>query len=314
FAQGALLFRIDDTEAKLTLQSQKSEFLKDLASVLPDFKVDFPKNYDKWLKYFESVNLDESLPELPAFETNKEKTYLATKNIFTKYYAIKSAEFNLSKYNVHAPFSGTVSEVNLYVGAFANSGAKVCKILKTSNLELKVPVETSDINWLTIGNEVDIKTEDNAQHWKGQIARIGDFVNPTTQSIDVFIHVLSNEHKIYEGMYLEATMPGAIIKDAMEIPRNAVFAGSKVYTMKDSLLESKNIKILKINSESVVFQGLNEGEELVIEPLVGASENLKVAKLRENIDVEVTKKNEGFEVKKTKFEPEENKDKPKEKN
>ena len=36
FRKGALLYKIDDTEARLNLQSDKSNFLKDLAAILPD--------------------------------------------------------------------------------------------------------------------------------------------------------------------------------------------------------------------------------------------------------------------------------------
>ena len=45
FRKGDLLFKIDDTEARLNLQSQKSNFLRDLAAILPDLKIDYGDNY-----------------------------------------------------------------------------------------------------------------------------------------------------------------------------------------------------------------------------------------------------------------------------
>jgi hypothetical protein len=71
-------------------------------------------------------------------------------------------------------------------------------------------------------------------------------------------------------------IPGKRISDAMEINRSAVFNGNKVYVVQDSLLKVKEIKIHKVNSESVVFNGLQEGENLVIEPLINAFNNMRV--------------------------------------
>ncbi|MEM1135556.1 MAG: efflux RND transporter periplasmic adaptor subunit [Bacteroidota bacterium] len=286
FKKGDLLFKIDNTEAQLQLKSKKSTFLKSIASILPDFKIDFTQSFNEWQAYFEAIDLEENLPDLPAYKNNQEKTYLATKNIFTDFYAIRSDEFNLSKYQIYAPFNGTISEVSLYPGTFVNSGNKVAKILETHNLELKVAVPITDIDWLKIGKEIDISTENNTQKWKGKIQRIGDFVNENTQSIDVFVQLYPGQKKVYEGMYLKAEMPGKVITEGMEIPRNAVFNGAQVYVVKDSLLKVQNISILKINAETVIFSGIEAGSDIVIEPLVNAYSDMKVAKLKEQINAE----------------------------
>ena len=293
FRKGDLLFSIDDTEAQLQLKSKKSTFLKSIASILPDFKIDYPKSFETWQSYFESIELDKPLPDLPEYKNNQEKTYLATKNIFTDFYAIRSDEFNLSKYKIFAPFSGTISEVSIYPGTFASAGNKVAKILETNNLELKVAVSIDDVSWLKIGKEINITTENKTQQWKGKIVRIGDFVNEDTQSIDVFVQLYPGQETVYEGMYLKAAMPGKVVDKGMEIPRNAVFNGSQVYTVNDSLLKVNDIVIHKINSETVVFSGIEEGSDIVIEPLVNAYNNMKVAKLKESIDVEVTSNTTG---------------------
>ena len=71
-------------------------------------------------------------------------------------------------------------------------------------------------------------------------------------------------------------IPGKKIKDAMEINRSAVFNGNHVYVVEDSLLKVREVSIHKVNSESVVFTGLQEGDNLVIEPLINAFNNMKV--------------------------------------
>jgi len=293
FRKGNLLFRIDDLEAKLNLQSQKSIFLRDLAAILPDFKIDYSHNYDDWQNYFRSIDLEKPLPKLPDYKSDKEKTFLATKNIFSSYYSIKSAEAAMRKYKFYAPFNGTISEIVLQSGSYVNPGNKIAKINRTDRLELKVDVGIGDISWIKNNQSVTITSEDELQTWIGKINRIGDLINQNTQSIDVFVDINSNGFPVYDGLYLQANIPGKIINDAMEIPRNAVFNGNQVFVVQDTVLIVHEIMIHKVNSSTVVFSGLNEGDDLVVEPLINAYNNMRVYKLEgsEDKDIDLEKKN-----------------------
>ena len=65
FRKGTLLFKVDNTEANLRLQASKSNFLKDIASILPDLKIDYPDSFELWQSYFNSIDVEQELPELP---------------------------------------------------------------------------------------------------------------------------------------------------------------------------------------------------------------------------------------------------------
>ncbi len=294
FRKGDLLFKIDDKEARLNLQSQKSNFLKDLAAILPDFRVDFPDSYQKWNSYFESIDLDKNLPELPVLSSNKEKTYLATKNIFSSYYSIKSSEEALTKYRMYAPFTGIISEVFLQSGSYVGPGSKIAKIHRTDSYEIKVAVETSDIGWIQKGMQVQLGIENSNERWLGKVVRIGELVNENTQSIDVYIALNKNEKGVFHGMYLRSVIPGEAIPSAMEIPRAALFNTNLTYIVKDSLLLEKKVKVLRVNTETVVINGLMAGDDLVYEPLINAHNGMKVYKLS---DKEVEDKDINLETK-----------------
>ena len=286
FKKGTLLFRIEDSEARLALKSQTSNFLKDLATILPDLKIDFPDAYAQWNAYFESIDIDKSLPQLPDYKTDKEKTFLATKNIFSGYFNIKRTETNLSKHLVYAPYSGSISDVLFEPGAYVNPGSKIGRIIRSGKLELKVPVETSDIKWISKGSKAEVSTEDGFMTWEGKVQRIGDVVNQTTQAIDVMIEIMPGENRVYDGLYLKAVIPGETITNAMEIDRSSVYNGSQVYTVEsDSILKVQEINIQKMNTKTVVFNGLDEGDKLVIEPLINAFNNMIVTTKVDTLDV-----------------------------
>ncbi len=189
FKKGTLLFFVDDTEASLNLKSQKSNFLRDIAAILPDSKVDFKDNFDAWSKYFSSIDIDKDLPSLPEVKSEKEKTFLATKGIYSTFYTIKSAESRLKKHRYYAPFDGSITEVVMESGAFINPGTRIGRIMKTNALELKVSVETRDVAWIQTGTLAAIWSDDTQQEFGGEVVRISDFVNQNTQSVDVFLRI-----------------------------------------------------------------------------------------------------------------------------
>ncbi len=291
FRKGTLLFYIDDTEAALSLKSQKSNFMRDVASILPDLKLDYPESYGAWNEYFNSVRLEGDLPSLPEIRSEKEKTYLATKGIYSTFFNIKSAEVRLKKHRYYAPFSGSISEVAQESGAFVNPGNRIGKIIRAGVHELQVSVETRDIPWIQVGSEVDIYSDETGQTWGGKILRISDFVNQSTQSVDVFIAIEPTNQRIYDGQFMQAAIPARVIKDGMIIPRSAIYNRNEVFVLEDTLLKVKQIEVVKLQEESAIFRGLEAGTDLVVEPLVNAHNNMVAFKLEEK-DIDLERKNQ----------------------
>ncbi len=281
FREGDLLIRIFDDEFELGLKSKKASFLNRIAGILPDLRIDFEESYEKWYSFFESVDIEKELPEMPKFSSTKEKVFLASRNILSDYYSIKSDEIRLKKHEIYAPFNGSFTEVTLEVGAIANPGTRLAKIINTIDLELEVPVEAGDAKWVREGQKVLVNNEDNTISWEGKISRISKDVDMQTQSIDVFIDLKSSSSRpIYKGQFLVANFNGINLENVMKIPRNAVFNTNEVFVVSDSLLAKREINIRKVNETNLYFDGLEVGTELVVEALVNASENTKVEIMR----------------------------------
>lgn len=277
FKKGNLLIRVFDDEAEYNLKASRARFLNLIANVLPDFRIDFPEKYDAMLAFFESIDIEKPLPELPEIKSLQVKTFLSSRNILNEYYTIKSMEVRFDKHRIYAPFDGAIFEAYLEVGSIANPGSRIARLISTEKLELEVPVEINDARWVEIGDMVEVLSEDRALRWKGKVVRKADFVDPTTQSVSVFISLLSTrDQPLYEGQYLRAVFGGGVIEDAMEIPRNAVFNANQVYVVNDGKLNKKAIEIHKLNNETLIFSGLTEGTMVVTEPLVNAREGLLV--------------------------------------
>ena len=281
FRKGDVLIKIFDGNAVLDLKSRKSEFLQSIAGILPDLKVDYPDSYPKWTEFFKSIELDKKLPDLPSASTEQEKIFMASRNILSEYYTIKSNEITLGKYTIIAPFAGTFTEVFKEVGAIANVGTTLANISRTDKLELEVPVEISDANWVETGHAVTVTNEDNSIEWQGKVVRKSDFVAQETQSMSIFVSLTPTINKpVFIGQYMKAVFNGKEIENVMEIPRNSVFNFNEVFVVENGRLAKREITIHKINEKTLIFSGIEEGTELVVEPLINAVENTEVKIIR----------------------------------
>jgi len=277
FRKGDLLIKIDDTIELFNMKSRKSTFLNNVASILPDLKTTLPESYHKWNSFLKEIDIDIELPKLPKMDLAQERIFMASRNILTNYYSIKSAEANFKSYKIYAPFDGTITEVNLEKGSVANPGIKLGKIINTINLELEIPADLDDSKWLKNGDKVEVFNEEKTSKWIGQIVRKSQDVNSNTQSINIYVSLNSTSNKpIYKGEYFVAIFSGIKLLNVMEIPRSAVFNQNMVFTVENGLLAKRIIDIKKINKDKLYFTGLTEGINVVSEPLINASENSSV--------------------------------------
>ena len=69
---------------------------------------------------------------------------------------------------------------------------------------------------------------------------------------------------------------------SMEIPRNAVFNINNVFLVKDGLLKKEIIDVVRLNEKTLFFNGLNENDTIITEPLINANENSRVSVIKNN--------------------------------
>ena len=277
FSKGDILFTIYTDEAALALKAKKSRFLHGLASLLPDLAVDYPQEEQRFRNFFNSIDLNRQLPDFPKVNQEQLKIFLASRNVLSEYYDIKQDELKLSRHTVVAPFDGTYQEVYMEAGAYTNTGGRVAHIIRTDILELEVPLKRFDARWVKVGDEVDIHSAERSMSWQGLVVRKSQFVDPDNQSQGVFIRVQNDPQKpLLAGEYLHASFPGQPVEEVMEVPRNVVFNTNEVFIVNDTRLHKRNIDIVKINENTLLFKGLKEGAMLVMQPLINVQEGTKV--------------------------------------
>ncbi len=298
FKKGDLVAEIYKDEMELALKARKSGFLTTITTILPDLKVDYPTLYDTFLNFFNEIDMNKDLPDLPEIKNEKLKIFLASRNVLNEYYGIKQDEKRLGRHTLYAPYDGTFTQVNYEAGAYVNSGAQIARMIRTDLLEVEVPVENGQSKWIEIGDRVQVYSRNRNLKTPGVVVRKSDFVDEETQSRSIFVKVNSTvNNKLLAGEYMVVEFPGQVISEAMEIPRNAVFNTNEVFTVVDGKLNKREINILKWNETTLIFNGLEEGSKIVAEPLINVKENSSVGILGEETPPQSTNRKPKTQVK-----------------
>ncbi len=273
FSKGDVLFVVYPDEAILSLKARKSQYQNILAGILPDLVIDFPEHEKGFTAFFNSISVNKPLPPLPEITDNKLKIFLASRNVISEYYNIQRDQLQLSRRTVKAPFKGTFKEVYMELGAYTNTGGRVARAIRTDKMELVVPLKRADAAWVNKGDKVTIKSENINLSWKGMVIRKSQYVDENTQSQEIFVAIpYSSQQPLLAGEYLEANFPVRPINQVMEIPRNSVFNSNEVFIVKGGRLAKRQINVVKLNERTLIFNGLEVGDSVVVQQLINVSE------------------------------------------
>lgn len=275
FKKGKTILSIDSEEARYAFKARVSNYLNRLAQVLPDIKVDFSSKYTEWIKHFESVDMNKDLPELPKIITPQENTFFASQGILSDYYSLKSEEARLKKHMIKAPFNGRIVDVLLEKGMVANMGSRVMSILSDNEKEVSFPLTLADVEYVRIGQSVEIADERTAKKWRGQVARIGAQVKSNTQSVDVYVRIEAGQ-QLKDGSYVNGLILASQIRDVFALPAAALLSDQRVYCVEEGSLVKRDVEIVHSDSKTVWIRGLASKTNVVMESLLNAVEGMEV--------------------------------------
>ena len=275
FDKGELLISIDDKEFKANIMAQRSEFQSLLTSILPDIKLEFPGEQNKWDDYLNSIEVNRPIPEVPETNTQKEKFFITGRKIYTTYYGIKNLEARLDKYTLRAPYKGIVTVSNINPGGLVRSGQKLGSFSNTSIYELELSVSASEAALVEIGDKTEIFSHESNNIWEGIVSRINSAINMNTQTVSIFIETSNPDVK--EGMFPNARIYCGTIDNVYSIPRNLVFNSSWIYYVdSDSVLQKVEINSVRFLEKSVIVSDLPDGMEILDKNIPGSFTGLKV--------------------------------------
>jgi len=274
YAKDEIILSINTDEHLANLKSLKSNLHNSLLLILPDIKIDFPLEYEKWQAYLSSFDIDNRLLELPKTISDRERVFFTVKNIYTQYYNLENLHIRLSKYTIRAPYNGVLTEALVTQGSLIRQGQKLGEFINAHTYEIELAIKSRFIDFIKIGNPVKLNNIEQTKSWQGKVIRINGKIDQASQTVGVFIEV--NANNLLEGMYLEAELLAKSETNAFEIDRNLLFENDKIFAVTDSSLYLVQINPVFFNDKTVIVKGLKDGAKIISKPLPGAFEGMKV--------------------------------------
>jgi RND family efflux transporter MFP subunit len=182
----------------------------------------------------------------------------------------------LEKHFFYAPFSGSIVSADLRVGSIVRNGSRLGDVINLDDLEVEIPIPAADIVWIDKKKPVKLISTELSKEWSGKISRIGNSIDPKTQSVTLFV-ALSNNAKsdVFEGIFLQAKLSGRIVTNAIELPRKLLYQDNYVYCIKDGKLDFRKVEIARRQTDSIIiYSGISEGDTLVTEVLQGVAKGM----------------------------------------
>jgi len=283
YRKGEVILKINSEEYYANLQAQKSNLFNSITSIMPDIRLDYPGEYEKWQKYLASFDFNKTTPTLPPINSEKEKFFISGRNIYTNYFNVKNMEVRLSKYTIRAPYNGVLTEAIVTPGSLVRQGQKLGEFIDPSIYEMEIAISANYKELLQKGKKVELHNLEKTKSWTGKVVRVNGKVDLTSQTIKVYIQVSSDE--LSEGMYLEADLIAKSEKNAFEIPRKLLVNNNNVYIVNDTVLSLVQITPVYFKDQSVVIKGLADGSVTLSKMIPGAYDGMvvEIYKVKKNI-------------------------------
>jgi multidrug efflux pump subunit AcrA (membrane-fusion protein) len=276
FEKSGVLIRIDDRVYKNSVLAKKSSLLNQLTLLLPDLSIDFPQSSQRWETYLKNMDLHKDLEPLPEPTSDKERYYIAARNIYNQYYEIKGMETTLSKYTIRAPFSGVVTQALINPGTLVRVGQKLGEFISTEVYEMEASVGLFDANRLELGQPVILSSEDVQGTFTGHIRRINRVLDATSLTVKVYIHV--QDPLLRDGMYMVARAEGKPIPFAVAVSKDLIVEQNNLFAVENSKLVLKQVRVVTERGDSAIVRGLADGTKILGEVWADAREGMELPK------------------------------------
>lgn len=262
FSKDAVLLQLDQQEFLLQLEAQRSTFFQALTAMLPDLKSDYADHYATWLDYVQGYRAGAVLPPLPEAQSQEERFYLTSRQIYSQYYGIKAQEERLRKYTIRAPYAGIITATQIDLGSYANPGQPLGTIIHRYQYELETGVDLKVASALRMGDRVTFRSNEMPGSWVGKVLRNTNVVDPQTQNVSVFFRLEGKG--LRPGMYLEGAYHSQTLEDVVAIPNRVLARDQSVLLLRDDVIVRQAVEPVEYLGDSLLIRGLHDGDLLIL--------------------------------------------------
>ncbi|MDE0680437.1 MAG: efflux RND transporter periplasmic adaptor subunit [Gammaproteobacteria bacterium] len=295
FKEGDELVRLDPR----SYEAARQRVLGDLAAA--EAEIEF---FRLQVQKFQKLVAEESAAQTMLDEAISSRDRVAGQLVSLRA-QVASAELDLERTRIVAPFSGRVLSVDVDVGAVVEPGRELARIFANEFLEVVVGLRDDDVRWIPgiwSLNQAEIQPAVRVQvdfagqlyEWPGFLHRVEAALDDGSRSVNAAIRIpdpdsagrpLRREPAEAEsppllvGMYANAILEGRFTNPVAAIPKAALRDGENIWVLDaDDTLRIVPAQVLRILEEDVLMRadGLSSTTRVVTTNLLSATDGMKV--------------------------------------
>lgn len=214
---------------------------------------------------------------------------------------LQKADLALKKTSIVSDFDGFVLDKFAEAGEYVNPGQVIGSIYQRDNLDVDVRISLEKLRWIESdfenGKTPKVKiTMANLDKlmpfvWDAKVARIKSKIDETTRTLPMTIEISIPEKKqknifqLKPGTFVKCSITGETRENIFVLPRHLLKQKNTLYTISSDHLKMKKVKILrKFEEEVYIDQGLEPGDKIIVSPLPGAIDGMKLT-IKESSEV-----------------------------
>jgi RND family efflux transporter MFP subunit len=177
---------------------------------------------------------------------------------------------------ITAPFSGVVTDRYANLGTLVQAGVgtstqaiPIVRLSQDDLFRLVIPVPESYVQFIRIGDPVDVRVPSLNHTFPGKVARFSVDVRVDTRTMHTEVDVRNPNHVLVPGLYAEATLTLEHRNDIPTVPIQALNHETDKTTVfvvdRDGTLRDRQVQTgLTTSNYAEIVSGLEEGEQVVV--------------------------------------------------
>ena len=284
--QGAPLVRLDTTRYQLALDELRAQIAGEKAQIGSlEKQLSLRIKTRERTKRMASKNVvsDANLDEAELAVTVTESQLIASQSRLAQLQVAERSRLkDIEDSELTAPFSGTLSSVNIGLGQIASSSVPIARITDQSSLEVPfvVKAEIYANAPQLMGQTVDVTWQSGAR----EVANAKAFISRSNAVLDkvegggrLYAELIDGEASaIRPGAFVRVDFIGRSFDNVAIIPEEALFGDDLVYVNQQGVAISQTVKIVHRTPGFVYVEGLVDGMMLIATRLPAIGDGVRV--------------------------------------
>lgn len=296
FKKGDVILKVDPSDYQTAVKSAQANLARAEAT-LQEEKARAKVAENEWNSFMEG--------EAPELYLRKPQLARELANVRSAQASLETAERDLRRTVVRAPFDAMIKQKNAELGQFVNRGANVGSIYGTEIAEVRLPLSDVDSAYIDMPRP----TSNNApvdvtlvavmagqvQKWQGKIVRTEGVVDDKSRVTYAVVELkdpyglnaAGDVEPLVFGRFVRAQIKGRFAPDIAIIPRHVLTREDEILIVKNGQVEIRQLNIARMDEDKVyVRDGLSVGEQFVTSSIPNPMNGMKI---RTKADVEAKK-------------------------